>query len=158
MALGLLLKRRAFADRRRRERRNHTAFAISCGIVDIGSHLNFKLGTFVAPALPFENKAQRLSIAIQRRCFDPNLGRAFIKIAIMFAKVEPMKLSKEIKVDAAAMSRLEGRYQLAPTFIFDVNVVHGRLMVGITISRISQLKKCSRKASRDGFTKLWRQS
>ncbi len=47
-------------------------------------------------------------------------------------KVEPLKLTKEIKVDAEAMSRLEGRYELAPIFIFDVTVVDGRLMVGIT--------------------------
>ena len=48
------------------------------------------------------------------------------------ARVEPPKVVKEIKVDAATMKRLEGRYQLAPTFIFDVKVKDGNLMVGVT--------------------------
>ncbi len=47
-------------------------------------------------------------------------------------KVEPMKFSQEIKVKVSSMDRLQGRYELAPTFIFDVKVVDGRLMVGVT--------------------------
>ncbi len=47
-------------------------------------------------------------------------------------QVEPIKIAKEIEVDAAAMARLEGRYELAPTFVFDVKVDKGRLMVGVT--------------------------
>ncbi len=50
-------------------------------------------------------------------------------------KVTPPKTRSnvEVDVDAAAMKRLEGRYELAPTFVFDVRVDdQGRLMVGIT--------------------------
>ena len=46
--------------------------------------------------------------------------------------VQPQKLSKVVKVDTRDMKRLEGRYQLAPTFIFDVKEADGHLMVGIT--------------------------
>ena len=47
-------------------------------------------------------------------------------------KVKPPTYNKEVKIDMATMKRLEGRYQLAPTFIFDVSVVDGKLMVGVT--------------------------
>ncbi len=39
---------------------------------------------------------------------------------------------KELKIDADLRSRLTGRYQLAPNFIFDVKDQNGQLMVGIT--------------------------
>ncbi|TWT76224.1 Beta-lactamase precursor [Planctomycetes bacterium CA13] len=47
-------------------------------------------------------------------------------------KVQPQKLSKATKVDRKAMANLVGRYELSPTFIFDVNVINDSLMVGIT--------------------------
>lgn len=46
--------------------------------------------------------------------------------------VQPTKIEKETDVPMAKMKRLVGRYQLAPTFIFDVKIVDGKLMVGVT--------------------------
>ena len=47
-------------------------------------------------------------------------------------EVLPQKMAKDMKVDAEKMQRLVGRYQLIPSFIFDVQVVDGKMMVGIT--------------------------
>jgi CubicO group peptidase (beta-lactamase class C family) len=44
----------------------------------------------------------------------------------------PGKPSADLAIDAKLRQRLVGRYQLTPTFIFDVRDREGRLMVGIT--------------------------
>ena len=46
--------------------------------------------------------------------------------------VEPKKFGKTIDVPVAKMKRYEGRYQLIPNVVFDVNVVENRLMVQLT--------------------------
>lgn len=46
---------------------------------------------------------------------------------------------REIDVDLATMKRLEGRYELAPAFIFNVKVQDDRLMVGITNQPTQQI-------------------
>lgn len=46
--------------------------------------------------------------------------------------VQPRKFAKEVEVDAKKMQRLVGKYQLVPTFVFDVKIEDGKLMVGIT--------------------------
>lgn len=46
--------------------------------------------------------------------------------------VEPVPVRTPVDVAIEDMRRLEGRYQLAPSFIFDVDVVDGEVMVGIT--------------------------
>jgi CubicO group peptidase (beta-lactamase class C family) len=61
---------------------------------------------------------------------DPTAERLFQKLAGM--NTEPLKFEREVIVDDTTMQRYVGKYQLAPTFIFDVNVVDGKLMVGIT--------------------------
>ncbi|MCM2372258.1 serine hydrolase [Aporhodopirellula aestuarii] len=50
------------------------------------------------------------------------------------AEVRPVTFADQTEVDVPVekMKRLEGRYQLVPTFIFDVNVRDGKLMVGVT--------------------------
>ncbi|MEM9646410.1 MAG: serine hydrolase [Planctomycetota bacterium] len=46
--------------------------------------------------------------------------------------VKPDVPTKEVQVPVAKMKRLEGRYQLAPSFIFDVKVKGDKLMVVVT--------------------------
>jgi CubicO group peptidase (beta-lactamase class C family) len=48
------------------------------------------------------------------------------------ANVQPRKFEAEKKVAIEKMKRLEGKYQLAPTFVFTVKVQDGKLMVGVT--------------------------
>ncbi|MGB7324400.1 MAG: serine hydrolase [Rubripirellula sp.] len=48
------------------------------------------------------------------------------------AKVKPRSFAADVKVAPEKMQRLVGRYQLAPTFVFDVSVKNGKLMVGVT--------------------------
>ncbi|MGB7325574.1 MAG: serine hydrolase [Rubripirellula sp.] len=48
------------------------------------------------------------------------------------AKMQPRMFDAAVKVTPEKMQRLVGRYQLAPTFIFDVSVKNGKLMVGVT--------------------------
>ena len=55
------------------------------------------------------------------------------------ADVQPRKFDKIVEVDLKKMKRLEGRYQLAPTFIFDVKVDDGKLMVGVTSQPTAQV-------------------
>ncbi len=61
---------------------------------------------------------------------DPTAERLFQKLAGM--NVEPLKFEQEVIVDDKTTQRYVGKYQLVPSFVFDVNVVDGKLMVGIT--------------------------
>lgn len=46
--------------------------------------------------------------------------------------MQPDNELEEIEVELSIMKRLEGRYELSPTFVLDVRVVGNRLMVGVT--------------------------
>lgn len=46
--------------------------------------------------------------------------------------VTPREFPKQVVVPMEKMKRLVGKYQLVPGFVFDVNVVEDRLMVGLT--------------------------
>jgi hypothetical protein len=48
------------------------------------------------------------------------------------ANVTPRQFDSTVQVAPEMMKRLEGRYQLAPNFIFTVSVQDGKLMVGVT--------------------------
>ncbi|QDV44151.1 Beta-lactamase precursor [Stieleria neptunia] len=48
------------------------------------------------------------------------------------AAVQPRTFQSAIEVPIATMKRCEGRYQIAPGVVFDVNVVNDRLMVQLT--------------------------
>ena len=48
------------------------------------------------------------------------------------AEVQPRVFEKSTEVSSKVMKQYEGRYQLAPGFIFTVKVVKDRLMVGLT--------------------------
>ncbi|QDT13545.1 serine hydrolase [Planctomycetes bacterium K23_9] len=48
------------------------------------------------------------------------------------AKPEPRHFEAGMKVSPEKMKRLEGQYQLAPTFVFTVTAKEGKLMVGVT--------------------------
>ena len=48
------------------------------------------------------------------------------------AKVAPRQFDSTVQVAPELMKRLEGRYQLAPNFIFTVSVQDDKLMVGVT--------------------------
>ncbi|QEF98571.1 D-alanyl-D-alanine-carboxypeptidase/endopeptidase AmpH precursor [Stieleria maiorica] len=48
------------------------------------------------------------------------------------APVEPRTFESAVKVPVVKMKRCEGRYQLAPGAVFDINVVNDRLMVQLT--------------------------
>src|SRR5262249_39008697 len=48
------------------------------------------------------------------------------------AKVAPRKLKKAIDVPAESLQRLVGKYELAPSVLFTVEAVGGKLMIGLT--------------------------
>ncbi|MDB5391610.1 MAG: serine hydrolase [Planctomycetaceae bacterium] len=48
------------------------------------------------------------------------------------AKVVPRKIEKPVNVPAEALQKLVGRYELAPGAVFTVEVVDGKLMIGLT--------------------------
>ncbi len=67
---------------------------------------------------------------------DQLATQLILKAAGQEAKPEPSEASDgdsdKLAIDAALRKRLVGRYQLTPSFIFDVREDDGRLMVGIT--------------------------
>jgi len=48
------------------------------------------------------------------------------------AKSQPRNFQADAKVAPDKMKRLEGKYQLAPNFVFTVTAKNGKLMVGVT--------------------------
>ena len=59
------------------------------------------------------------------------LGEDLIRL-LAGARVQPRVFEKTVDVPVAKMKRCEGRYQLVPGFVFDVNVVNDRLMVQLS--------------------------
>ncbi|MCO8121913.1 beta-lactamase family protein [Stieleria sp. TO1_6] len=59
------------------------------------------------------------------------LGEDFMRM-LAGSPVKPKQIEEQVRVPVEKMQKLEGRYQLAPTFIFDVKVNDGKLMVGVT--------------------------
>ena len=80
------------------------------------------------------NRDMNAAVIILTNTSNGEIDRLASKVIQMLAgaDVQPRKFAKELKVGLNKMQRLVGRYQLVPTFIFDVQVKNGKMMVGIT--------------------------
>ncbi|MBB3204728.1 CubicO group peptidase (beta-lactamase class C family) [Rhodopirellula rubra] len=82
------------------------------------------------------NRDQKIAVVILCNTSCDAVDALATRIMVELANANDASSASEtpVEVDVALekMKRLEGRYQLAPTFIFDVRVRDGKLMVGIT--------------------------
>ncbi len=85
--------------------------------VSMFAHPQLKLGSFVMTDQPHEMVSGVAEQLVQRAAG---------------LSVNPIRTPKSITVSNEVMDRYVGRYELAPTFVFDVKRVDNQLMVGVT--------------------------